>query len=81
VVEVPYEATVVKAKTKATACAWLPESRRWTSPGFMGHSRVTTTLAVYAHLFDSDDANSIAALEAMSAPVDSTNVVRLRRSG
>jgi integrase len=48
---------------------------------FMGHSRVTTTLSVYAHLFDSDHADSMAALEAISAPVDSTNVVRFRRSG
>ena len=48
---------------------------------FMGHSRVTTTLAVYAHLFDSDHADSMAALEAMSTPVDTTNVVRLRRRG
>lgn len=48
---------------------------------FMGHSRVTTTLAVYAHLFDSDHADSMAALEAMSAPVTAANVVRLRRRG
>ncbi|OPX12840.1 tyrosine-type recombinase/integrase [Mycobacterium sp. AT1] len=48
---------------------------------FMGHSRVTTTLAVYAHLFDSDHADSMAALEAMSTPTDTTNVVRLRRRG
>jgi integrase len=48
---------------------------------FMGHSRVTTTLAVYAHLFDSDHADSMAALEAMSQPVEDRlpNVVRLRR--
>lgn len=46
---------------------------------FMGHSRVTTTLAVYAHLFDSDHADSMAALELMSAPVDRANVVRLSR--
>lgn len=48
---------------------------------FMGHSRVTTTLAVYAHLFDSDHADSMAALEATSAPVTPSNVVRLRRRG
>ena len=48
---------------------------------FMGHSRVTTTLAVYAHLFDSDHADSMAALEAMSQPLDTTNVVGLRRRG
>lgn len=46
---------------------------------FMGHSRVTTTLAVYAHLFDSDHADSMAALDAMSTPVTAPNVVRLRR--
>jgi integrase len=48
---------------------------------FMGHAKVTTTLAVYAHLFDDDHAETMAALEAMSRPVDATNVVPLRRLG
>jgi hypothetical protein len=37
---------------------------------FMGHAKVTTTLAIYTHLFDDDHAETIAALEAMSRPVD-----------
>jgi integrase len=48
---------------------------------FMGHAKVTTTLAIYTHLFDDDHAHTMAALEAMSQPVTSTNVVRLRRRG
>lgn len=47
---------------------------------FMGHAKVTTTLAVYTHLFDDDHADSMAALEAMSAPV-APNVVPMRRRG
>jgi hypothetical protein len=47
----------------------------------MGHAKVTTTLAIYAHLFADDHVETMAALEAMRAPVDSTNVVRLRRRG
>jgi integrase len=48
---------------------------------FMGHAKVTTTLAIYTHLFDDDHADSMAALEAMSRPVSAPNVVRLRRRG
>jgi len=47
---------------------------------FMGHAKVTTTLAVYTHLFDDDHAETVAALEAMSRPVDAANVVYLRSS-
>lgn len=46
---------------------------------FMGHAKVTTTLAVYTHLFDDDHAETMAALEAMSRPVDAPNVVPMRR--
>ena len=45
--------------------------------GFMGHSKVTTTLGVYAHLFVDDHAETMAALEAMSRPV-APNVVPIR---
>lgn len=47
---------------------------------FMGHARVTTTLAVYTHLFDDDHAETMAALEAMSRPA-APNVVPIRRRG
>lgn len=46
---------------------------------FMGHAKVTTTLAIYTHLFDEDHAETMAALEAMSRPVDAPNVVPMRR--
>lgn len=46
---------------------------------FMGHVKVTTTLAVYTHLFDDDHAETMAALEVMSRPVDAPNVVPMRR--
>ena len=46
---------------------------------FMGHAKVTTTLAIYTHLFDDDHAETMAALEAMSRPVDAPNVVPMRR--
>lgn len=46
---------------------------------FMGHAKVTTTLAIYTHLFDDDHAETMAALEAMSRPVDAANVVRMRQ--
>jgi hypothetical protein len=36
---------------------------------FMGHAKVTTTLAIYTHLFDDDHAETMAALAAMSRPV------------
>ncbi len=45
---------------------------------FMGHAKVTTTLAIYTHLFDDDHAETMAALEAMGRPVDSPNVVPIR---
>ena len=47
---------------------------------FMGHATVTTTLAVYTHLFDDDHAETMAALEAMSRPA-APNVVPIRRRG
>lgn len=47
---------------------------------FMGHAKVTTTLAIYTHLFDDDHADSMAALEAMSRPA-APNVVPMRRRG
>lgn len=46
---------------------------------FMGHAKVTTTLAVYTHLFDDDHAETMAALEAMSHPVEAPNVLPMRR--
>ncbi|MED5802858.1 tyrosine-type recombinase/integrase [Gordonia sp. Z-3] len=45
---------------------------------FMGHAKVTTTLSVYAHLFEDDHADAMSALAAMSAPTTAENVVRLR---
>jgi integrase len=33
---------------------------------FMGHAKVTTTLAIYTHLFDDEHAETMVALEAMS---------------
>jgi hypothetical protein len=47
---------------------------------FMGHANVTTTLGVYAHLFNTDDhADAMAALGAMAAPNgNADNVIRLR---
>jgi integrase len=46
---------------------------------FMGHAKVTTTLAIYTHLFDDDHAETMAALEAMSGPA-APNVVPMRRA-
>jgi integrase len=47
-------------------------------PPFMGHARVTTTLAVYTHLFDDDHADAMAALGAMAAPkAKVSNVIQL----
>jgi integrase len=44
----------------------------------MGHARVTTTLAVYTHLFDDDHADAMAALGAMAAPkAKVSNVIQL----
>lgn len=45
---------------------------------FMGHAKVTTTLSVYAHLFEDDHTEAMSALAAMSAPTIGENVVRLR---
>ena len=47
----------------------------------MGHAKVTTTLSIYTHLFDDDHAETMAALEAMSRPVDAPNVVAMRKRG
>jgi integrase len=46
---------------------------------FMGHSKPTTTLAIYTHLFNTDDhADAMAALGAMaSARADGENVIPL----
>ncbi|GAS89383.1 tyrosine-type recombinase/integrase [Mycolicibacterium brisbanense] len=44
---------------------------------FMGHAKVTTTLAVYAHLFEDDHADAMAALGAMSRLVSDSNIVQL----
>jgi integrase len=47
---------------------------------FAGHSKVTTTLGIYAHLFESDHSAAMTALGAMGAAADS-NVVPLRAVG
>jgi hypothetical protein len=36
---------------------------------------------MYTHLFHDDHAETMAALEAMSRPVDAPNVVRMRKRG
>ena len=50
---------------------------------FVRHAKVTTTLSVYAHLFEDDYADAMAALGAMGTPpprqVD--NVVPIKRRG
>lgn len=48
--------------------------------GRMGHANVRTTLDVYVHLFPDDDATEdMAALGAMSLPIDKVgNVIPLR---
>ncbi|GAA11013.1 tyrosine-type recombinase/integrase [Gordonia alkanivorans] len=48
---------------------------------FMGHAKVTTTLTVYAHLFEDDHTDAMSALGAMDAPTSTSggNVLRLRR--
>ena len=49
---------------------------------FMGHTNVTITLGVYAHLFADDHADAMAALGAMAAPKAKTgNVIQLRGRG
>nr|EMP10387.2 integrase [Gordonia sp. NB41Y] len=45
---------------------------------FMGHAKVTTTLSVYAHLFEDDHTDAMSALAAISVPTTGENVVRLR---
>lgn len=45
---------------------------------FMGHAKVTTTLSVYAHLFEDDHADAMSALAAMGTPATGENVLRLR---
>jgi integrase len=47
---------------------------------FMGHAKVTTTLAIYTHLFDDDHAEAMAAFEALGRPA-APNVVPMRRRG
>ncbi|PBC51162.1 site-specific integrase [Rhodococcus sp. ACS1] len=48
---------------------------------FMGHAKVTTTLTVYAHLFEDDHADAMAALGAMGAETThAENVVPFRRA-
>jgi integrase len=44
---------------------------------FMGHAKVTTTLSVYAHLFDDDHAAAMQALEAMGGD-GQDNVIPIR---
>ena len=41
------------------------------------HSKVTTTLGVYAHLFEDDHGDAMAALGAMGSPMQSDNVIQL----
>ncbi|MCG7632632.1 tyrosine-type recombinase/integrase [Gordonia McavH-238-E] len=46
---------------------------------FMGHAKVTTTLSVYAHLFEDDHIDAMSALAALSmSTTGGENVVRLR---
>ena len=46
---------------------------------FIRHAKPTTTLAIYAHLFEDNHADAMAALGAMSRPVArSGNVIPLR---
>ncbi|CAN5672064.1 hypothetical protein BH09ACT7_BH09ACT7_37490 [soil metagenome] len=47
---------------------------------FAGHSKVTTTLGIYAHLFEDDHADAMASLGSMNAPkTNADNVIPLRR--
>ena len=48
---------------------------------FMGHSKVTTTLGIYTHLFQDDHSDAMTALAALSRPVAAPNVVPMRRRG
>jgi len=46
---------------------------------FVGHSKVTTTLGIYTHLFEDDHTAEMDKLRAMARPTPSTgNVIRLR---
>jgi len=47
---------------------------------FMGHSKPTTTLGIYAHLFEDDHADAMAALGAMDRSRPDKNVLPLRRA-
>lgn len=44
---------------------------------FMGHAKVTTTLSVYAHLFEDDHTDAMSALAAMGAPTFGENLIKL----
>ena len=49
---------------------------------YLGHSKVTTTMTVYAHLFEDDHSDAMAALGAMGTPRQTAeNVVPIRRMG
>ncbi|WP_235900708.1 hypothetical protein [Lolliginicoccus suaedae] len=48
----------------------------------MGHAKVTTTLTIYAHLFDDDHTDAMAALGALGQPTHhGDNVVPIRGVG
>jgi integrase len=46
---------------------------------FMGHAKVTTTLGIFAHLFEDNHADVMAALGVMSRPPNTANVVEMSR--
>lgn len=48
---------------------------------FMGHAKVTTTLSIYAHLFEDDHSDAMTALGTLGAPALAENVVPIRRMG
>ncbi len=49
---------------------------------YMGHAKVTTTLTIYAHLFDDDHTDAMAALGALGQPTHhGDNVVPIRGVG
>jgi len=49
---------------------------------YAGHSKATTTMTVYAHLFEDDHSDAMAALGAMGTPRQTAeNVVPIRRMG
>jgi integrase len=45
---------------------------------FMGHAKPTTTLSIYAHLFEDNNADAMAALGAMENGISKSNVIPLR---